>query len=663
MALAGLSLIDPDEAAARKSSPPPPKREAQPPTKATTKQSASKKESRKLDDDDDDDGKDDGSKAAKSAAPQRGDKSAKEKSKQVDDDDDDGKDDGNGRNDPGTGRSNRATNTAKAQDTAPPDNLVDWWKWVTKPATPGPVARAKGQPLVQPAAPAPVAGNKGQPLLQNSTAPVTRAEPTPSAKPGAAEPKVPEVAAVTARKDLEPKVGVGASQVGKGPEKNGRARLPEKVAVGKSAAAARAAVRRWVPSVPPQPGTYRANEVLGLNLSPAMRERLRQLKYETRESSVSGLTHIILRDGLDEWAAMRRLESEFQQPFALNLLYDHFMGGHNVSDGAVIVRQVPADGSVGCSTERCYGRKVIGWQDGLAACAQGVKIGVIDTGYDADHPAFKKLDVKPKIVMEGKGARPPNWHGTGVLSLLAGAATSSTPGLVPDADFLVADAFFSNAAGRARTDTVHLLKALQHLEEHDAQIVNMSLVGPHDDLVHERIFDMSTYGGVVFIAAAGNGGPGAPPGYPAAYKEVIAVTAVDDRKRSYDYANRGRYIDVAAPGVRIWTALPDNHEGMLNGTSFAAPFVTAIAAVTYHSPALKALRDGQGPLDPKGAMLAAFDTEKLGNGERNDQYGLGLVKAPSTCAPANPPPVATVKQPPAVAVPWQSDIKRAVSLQ
>ena len=199
-----------------------------------------------------------------------------------------------------------------------------------------------------------------------------------------------------------------------------------------------------------------------------------------------------------------------------------------------------------------------------------------------------------------------------------------------------------------------MLEALDRLERHGAQIINMSLAGPSDNLVHDRIADLSMRKGVVFIAAAGNGGPGAPPGYPAAYKEVIAVTAIDDRKHSYDYANRGRYIDVAAPGVRIWTALPDNKEGMLNGTSFAAPFVTAIAAVTYNSTSLRAeLREGRAPLDPKGAMLAAFAIEKLGSGERNDQYGLGLVKAPSTCRPAPPPAVTAVEESPAAEAPWQ----------
>ena len=89
----------------------------------------------------------------------------------------------------------------------------------------------------------------------------------------------------------------------------------------------------------------------------------------------------------------------------------------------------------------------------------------------------------------------------------------------------------------------------------------MSLVGPKDDLVHDRISDMARKG-VVFVAAAGNGGPDAAAGYPAAYEEVIAVTAVDRKGGNYDHANRGTYIDVAAPGVQIRTALPGGKDGV-----------------------------------------------------------------------------------------------------
>ena len=79
-------------------------------------------------------------------------------------------------------------------------------------------------------------------------------------------------------------------------------------------------------------------------------------------------------------------------------------------------------------------------------------------------------------------------------------------------------------------------------------VINMSMSGPADELLQKAIVDMSA-GGVVFVAAAGNGGPSAPPSYPAAYEQVIAVTAVDKNLRGYIHANHGDYIDVAAPGV------------------------------------------------------------------------------------------------------------------
>ena len=64
-------------------------------------------------------------------------------------------------------------------------------------------------------------------------------------------------------------------------------------------------------------------------------------------------------------------------------------------------------------------------------------------------------------------------------------------------------------------------------------------------------------------------------------REVIAVTAVDKNLRGYIHANHGDYIDVAAPGVEIWTALPGVLEGYQSGTSFAAPHVTAILAAAH----------------------------------------------------------------------------------
>jgi subtilisin family serine protease len=167
-------------------------------------------------------------------------------------------------------------------------------------------------------------------------------------------------------------------------------------------------------------------------------------------------------------------------------------------------------------------------------------------------------------------------------------------------------------------------------------VINMSMSGPSDELLQRAIVDMSARG-VVFVAAAGNGGPNAPPSYPAAYEQVIAVTAVDKNLRSYNLANHGDYIDVAAPGVDVWTAMPGVLEGYQSGTSFAAPHVTAIVAAVH----------GRVQDKSKEGLLSALAIHDLGQPGRDRIYGRGLVLAPNTCSPDEEP------------VGWVTDVVRA----
>jgi subtilisin family serine protease len=380
----------------------------------------------------------------------------------------------------------------------------------------------------------------------------------------------------------------------------------------------------------------------------------------------------------EAWSAQRQLQDEFPQAgFALNYVYKPYRGATG-SEAAPHAAPVP--GSKGCSAERCYGPALIKWQPQLAACAAGTTIGVIDTGIDRQHPAFAGRNVT-EVVIGTKGGivgSGPHAHGTGVLSLLAGAPASSTRGLVPDAHFLTVDVFFTNAEGQPETDSVRILQALTELDKRGAQIINMSLVGPRDELVYQKINAMAAHKGVVFVAAAGNGGPDAPAGYPAAYRdEVIAVTAVDHKGASYAHANRGDYIDVAAPGVKIWTALPDRREGAQSGTSFAAPFVTAAIAAAYRdSPLGSPVTEGGRQLDPKGIMLSRLfgDGRKVDVAKRDRIYGLGLLRAPAKCEsgggpwlsavrPTPAPPTGAAQAPIPVAQPvaaggWQPSVKR-----
>jgi hypothetical protein len=245
---------------------------------------------------------------------------------------------------------------------------------------------------------------------------------------------------------------------------------------------------------------------------------------------------------------------------------------------------------------------------------------------------FKHKDFTPPDTK-----KPGNQHGTGILALLAGNPRSSTPGLVPDAAFLVGDAFFTDRNGNAISDTVTMLKAIDWLIESGVDVANLSFAGPPDEFVHDSIRKLARKGTVI-LAAAGNEGRDAPPSYPAAYPEVIAVTAVDRNLAAYAYAGRGNHIDVAAPGVEIWTALPNRREGPQTGTSFAVPFVTSIVALNYRSE-----DRSTGPLDPKKRALALLqkNIKAIGGGGRNPVFGAGLVQAPSHCDPRVPEAVAS----------------------
>lgn len=196
-----------------------------------------------------------------------------------------------------------------------------------------------------------------------------------------------------------------------------------------------------------------------------------------------------------------------------------------------------------CREDRCIGRAAICWNDDLSVRTRHVKIGIIDTPVDLDHPAFagRKINVGSFLGAYTRSAA--DWHGTAVLSLLSGSMDSGVPGLAPDAEYFVAETFRTDEQGYATTDTISILKALAWLESQNVMLVNMSFSGPKDVLVEQAIQRMRSHG-VTFVAAAGNFGPTAAPSYPAAYKEVIAVTAITKDGGNYPNANRGDYVDL-----------------------------------------------------------------------------------------------------------------------
>src|SRR5262249_13684272 len=124
---------------------------------------------------------------------------------------------------------------------------------------------------------------------------------------------------------------------------------------------------------------------------------------------------------------------------------------------------------------------------------------------------------------------------------------------------------------------------------------------------------------VLLIAAAGNAGPRSPPLWPAADPNVIAVTATDSEDRLYPMANRGAHVAIAAPGVDILIAVPGGQYGMKSGTSFAAAYVSGIAALMLER------KQEMTPDALKKALLAT--ARDLGPRGRDEQFGAGLADA------------------------------------
>ncbi|TKB35819.1 MAG: peptidase S8, partial [Mesorhizobium sp.] len=179
-----------------------------------------------------------------------------------------------------------------------------------------------------------------------------------------------------------------------------------------------------------------------------------------------------------------------------------------------------------------------------------------------------QFDAMPDVPIKARD------HGTSVDGLIAG--TGAFKGMAPGARIYHARAF---EGGKSTMDVI--LSALDWAAEQDVRIINMSFVGPKNDLLGIACRNARALG-IVLVAAAGNNGPKAPYGYPAAFDGVIAVTATDAKDGLMAQANRGAYVFISAPGVEM-VAPSGAGSDVVTGTSFAAAIVTGAVANLLHA--------------------------------------------------------------------------------
>ncbi len=233
-------------------------------------------------------------------------------------------------------------------------------------------------------------------------------------------------------------------------------------------------------------------------------------------------------------------------------------------------------------------------------------IGMIDTGVTA-HPVLFGTAVTQRRFGTAPSAETQVLHGTAIASILASEGSRR---------LWVADVFRGTAQAPF-TSADAIARSLEWMAQSRIAVVNISLAGPRNAIL-DRLIERASAHGMIIVAAAGNGGPTAPPAYPAALGPVVAVTAVDAQSRIYRYANQGPYIAVAARGVAEPAANPDGSIGRYSGTSFATPHIAAWMArcLTAKGSNIQQCR--------ARLNLAARDAGAPG---RDPVYGWGIVDA------------------------------------
>jgi hypothetical protein len=202
-----------------------------------------------------------------------------------------------------------------------------------------------------------------------------------------------------------------------------------------------------------------------------------------------------------------------------------------------------------------------------------VLVAVIDSQIDTRHPDLVGVFAGEYDALGTQGL--PHVHGTAIAGAIA--AHSKLVGVAPKVRLLAVRAFAGSGAS-AQGTTFNVLKGLDWAAGKNARIVNMSFAGPGDSMLRDMLARAYARG-MVLIAAVGNAGPRAPPLYPAAYRDVIGVTAADIDDKLLAQANRGPQVTFAAPGVAVIEPAPGNSYQVTSGTSVAAAHASGVAAL------------------------------------------------------------------------------------
>jgi len=237
----------------------------------------------------------------------------------------------------------------------------------------------------------------------------------------------------------------------------------------------------------------------------------------------------------------------------------------------------------------------IDFWNSLEEPAGTIKVCVADTGYDRGHVDLPDGDdvtgtsneEYPDEVWYEDG----HGHGSHCSGTVAaiGSNNEGVVGVFPNN----ASGKFQLVIGNALTGSgsgsgAGVLKAVETCVDNGAKVVSLSLGGGAPSQITEDFYkDLYEEEGILFIAAAGNGGSSSYL-YPASYPALMSVAAIDSNKNTASFSQYNNQVEISGPGVAVKSTIPNDNYASWSGTSMATPHVAGVAGLLWmHFPECK----------------------------------------------------------------------------
>lgn len=212
---------------------------------------------------------------------------------------------------------------------------------------------------------------------------------------------------------------------------------------------------------------------------------------------------------------------------------------------------------------------------------KGVKVAILDTGFDSTLPDFKGRTIISASFIAGEDVSDGNGHGTHVAGTACGPKVSSIPnnhqryGIAYESTMLIGKVLSNAGTGTSG----EILAGINWAVEQGAAVINLSHNNdqPTPSDAYTAAATAALAKGALIIASAGN--KGGDTLQPANSPSIMSISAMTEDKKLADFSCFGK-VELIAPGVDIWSAAPSPTLGkVMSGTSMACPHVTGIAAL------------------------------------------------------------------------------------